>query len=204
MSNNQRPTVTELWEQWHAPLLRFLRYRTRDYHHADDLLQEVFLRVHRRWESLRSPERSMGWLWQIARNVVVDAYRQQRNDAPLTEDLIITTGLDDETNTLQQLAHCLPPLMQQLSQADREALERTAFDGMSQHDLSVALGMSFSGLKARVQRARSKLKALLLACCAVTQDTVGRLSGYQPSAGTCGANTSTSGDESFCGDCRHA
>lgn len=197
------PTVAELWERWHGPLLRFLRQRVGDPHQAEDVLQEVFLRVQQRLGGLQAPERSQSWLWQIARNAVIDAYRQRRPSAPLAADLAAPDGPPADTLALRLLAPCLRPLMQRLPAADREALERTAFDGVSQQDLSVALGMSFSGLKARVQRARGRLKALLLACCAVAQDQAGRLSGYRRLGRECGrGGCAADGAESFCGDGR--
>lgn len=197
------PTVAELWERWHGPLRGWLRGKIGDPDDAEDLLQEVFLRAHRAQERVHAPERATAWLWQIARNVLTDAYRQRRLTAPLPDDLAAPAGVEADTVTVRALARCLRPLMQQLAPADRAALERTAFDGMSQQELSVVLGMSFSGLKARVQRARARLKQLVAACCAVAKDGAGRLSGYRQEGSGCGlGGCAAGGRESFYGDGR--
>ncbi|HEY1012455.1 MAG TPA: sigma-70 family RNA polymerase sigma factor [Herpetosiphonaceae bacterium] len=196
------PTIDALWERWRGPLLGWLRGKVGDPHEAEDLLQEVFLRAHRAHATLHAPERATAWLWQIARNVVTDAYRQRREQAPLPEDLAAPAGAEADTLTVRQLARCVRPLLGRLAPADRAALEQTAFEGMSQQALSAALGLSFSGLKARVQRARGRLQALLLACCAVARDQAGRLSAYRPLGGGCGAGGCAGGDESFGAGCR--
>ena len=57
--------------------------------------------------------------------------------------------------------------------------------GLSQKDLAIRLGLSFSGAKSRVQRARGKLKQLLLDCCHFELDRFGRVIDYQPRCGCC-------------------
>ena len=51
---------------------------------------------------------------------------------------------------------------------------------------AVELGISTSGMKSRVQRARRQLKDLLTGCCAVQVDRLGAVSSYRPNAGRCG------------------
>jgi RNA polymerase sigma-70 factor (ECF subfamily) len=58
--------------------------------------------------------------------------------------------------------------------------------GQTHHDAAVEVGISTSGMKSRVQRARHQLKGLLTDCCTVQVDRLGAVSSYQPNAGTCG------------------
>ena len=78
------------------------------------------------------------------------------------------------------------PLAAQLPEIYRDALDRVDLAGQSHHDAAVEVGISTSGMKSRVQRARRQLKDLLTDCCAVQMDRLGAVSSYQPNAGPCG------------------
>ncbi|MEI6531184.1 MAG: sigma factor, partial [bacterium] len=72
-----KPTLRleEVWEGFHRKLTAFLRLRVRDPETAQDLLQEVFIRVHANLGCLRNPEKMESWLYQITRNILIDYYR---------------------------------------------------------------------------------------------------------------------------------
>jgi RNA polymerase sigma-70 factor (ECF subfamily) len=62
------PSTEMVWREFSGPMRGYLRARTRSSEEADDLLQEIFLRIHRRIDGLREPSRLSGWVFQIARN----------------------------------------------------------------------------------------------------------------------------------------
>src|SRR4051812_9511222 len=74
-----RDATTLLWRQFADPLRNFLRARTRTAADADDLLSEVFIRIQKRLPDLREPAKLQGWVYRIARNVVIDHYRKRRD-----------------------------------------------------------------------------------------------------------------------------
>ena len=80
-----------LWDDFAPPLRAFLARRVPAGVEPDDLLQDVFLRVVKHLDSLRSTERPEAWLFQIARNALRDALRaRQRKDGrtdPLDVDV---------------------------------------------------------------------------------------------------------------------
>jgi RNA polymerase sigma-70 factor, ECF subfamily len=67
----------------------------------------------------------------------------------------------------------------------RQALLLTEYKGLTQRELAERLGLSFSGAKSRVQRAREKLKAMLLDCCHFEFDRLGKVIDYQPKCACC-------------------
>jgi RNA polymerase sigma-70 factor (ECF subfamily) len=78
----------------------------------------------------------------------------------------------------------------------REALLLTEWQGVSQHEMAARLGLSPSGAKSRVQRARRRLKALLLDCCALELDRRGTVLDVVPRGGRrggCGAREGSDG-----------
>ncbi len=129
------------------------------------------------------------WLYRSARNAVIDHYRTRHRHDPLDElgdRWPEPEPADDRPNAaVRDLAGCLRPLAAQLPEIYREALDRVDLAGQSHHDAAIELGISTSGMKSRVQRARRQLRDLLTGCCAVHMDRMGAVSSYQPNAGTC-------------------
>jgi RNA polymerase sigma-70 factor (ECF subfamily) len=174
----------QLWEQFSAPLQRFIRRRVRDPHSAEDILQEVFLKIHTRIDSLHQQDRVASWIYQITRNAIADYYRVQRPTAAVPETLVAPDALVSD-DVVQELLPCVAAMVHDLPDVYREALHLTEYQGLSQKQLSERLGISFSGAKSRVQRARAKIKEQLLACCHFQFDYAGRIIDYQPHCACC-------------------
>ena len=100
-----------LWEDFAPPLRAFLARRVPAGVEPDDLLQDVFLRVVKHLNSLRSTERPEAWLFQIARNALRDALRsRQRRDGrtdPLEVDLPAEADTAAGRDSEEELAPCL-------------------------------------------------------------------------------------------------
>ena len=166
-----------IWNQYRHRLLAFIRGRVGDESAADDILQEVFIRVHQHLCCLPQPDKLESWIYQIARNLIIDHYRKRREVVELPDDLPAELDLP-ETSAESELAEGLKEMVAQLPEPYREALLLTEYQGMTQPDLARRLGISLSGAKSRVQRARDKLRDLLLACCHVELDRRGRVMDY--------------------------
>lgn len=68
-------TTERVWEEFHAPLQQFIRRRISDEATAEDILQEVFLRIHQHMDALKDVRKLEGWIYQITRHAIIDAYR---------------------------------------------------------------------------------------------------------------------------------
>lgn len=171
-------TPSSLWFEFAAPLRAFLARRVPAGVDPDDVLQEVFLRMVRHLPTLRDAGRTEAWLYQIARNSLIDATRAWRRREALTEPIDIEAILDDTTpadvrSAEAELARCLTPFIGRLKAPYRAAIELTTVEGLSQIEAASRAGISVSGMKSRVQRARGQLKAMLLECCHVDLDARG-------------------------------
>ncbi len=71
------------------------------------------------------------------------------------------------------LSRCLDPFIERLDAQEREALEMTDLGELSQREAADALGIPYSTMKSRVQRARSQLKGALQDCCRFEVDARG-------------------------------
>jgi RNA polymerase sigma-70 factor, ECF subfamily len=166
-----------IWDAYCCRLLAFLRGRVSDDAEAEDLLQEVFIRVHQHLCCLPIPEKMDGWVYQIARNLVIDYYRRRHITDELTADLPIEYE-SEEPDSQSELALSVRAMVEGLPAPYRDALLMTEYQGLSQVELAGKIGLTLSAAKSRVQRARDKLREMLLSCCHIELDRRGRVMGY--------------------------
>ncbi len=180
-----------LWEQFGPPLRGFLARRVPPGVDADDLVQEVFLRVIRGLAGLRSTDRPEAWLFQIARNALLDSLRARvRRDGrtdPLEGDLPADADPAADRAAEAELAPCLTAMIDRLAEPYRTAITLTSLHGISQADAARRLGVSVSGMKSRVQRGRVHLRQMLVTCCSIAVDVRGGVADFHKRApGACG------------------
>ncbi len=177
----------EFWSQTHARLCRFVCGRLSDPDDAEDVLQEVFLRIYRQSGSLRDPRKLESWMIQIARNRIIDHYRSRRAWTGLSETLSSADNPIEQAEAQPQ-AGLLPHVraaVQALPAPYREALVLADLQGIPQAELAERMGISLSGAKSRVQRARAKVKAALLRCFDFELDARGQVMDYREHACCC-------------------
>jgi RNA polymerase sigma-70 factor, ECF subfamily len=184
------------WRELHDQLLGFIARRVRTREDAEDILQEVMLRIHRSSGELEHVERVTGWIYRVAGNAIVDYYRKPaRRELPAGWQLDVegpggseSAPVSDEPRTAElrgELARCLAPLIERLPASYRQALVFTELEGVTQAEAAARLGLSVSGMKTRVQRARGRLRNLLLDCCHVELDRRRGVTGYRSRRGPC-------------------
>ncbi len=183
---------TAVWAEFAVPLRAFVARRVPPGIDPDDVVQEVFLRVVRHLPSLREAERIEGWLYQIARNAMRDAFRaRRRRDARTTplEGEVAAAAFDEDVRAAEaELAPCLAPMVARLPEPYRSALELTSLQGLTQTAAAGRAGISVSGMKSRVQRGRSQLRQMLLRCCQVEVDARGGVADYRHLRGATGCD----------------
>ena len=170
--------ASSMWEQLHDGLRTFIAKRVGNEAEIEDLLQEVFLRVHQNAESLQEPERMVSWVFQITRNAIIDHYRsaERRRELPaglateIEEDKKAMAVEEDESEAKYELSHCLRPMIDRLSPEYREAIRLVELDGLTNQEAATKLGLSVPGMKSRVQRGRQQIRKMLDECCLIELD----------------------------------
>jgi RNA polymerase sigma-70 factor, ECF subfamily len=186
-------TTEELWQLVHDGLRAFIAKRVSDQGHVDDILQEVFMRVHRQMDAVNDPRRVVSWIYQITRNAIIDHYRkpgrQREVPAGLSAELEVLNEVSetaaDTAELRAELAGCLRPMIEQLSQDYRDAITLVELQGLTQQAAAKQMGISLSGMKSRVQRGRARLKQLLDDCCLIEIDRRGGVVDYRTRASGC-------------------
>ena len=174
--------VNNVWLQMRGGLRAFIAKRVANEAEAEDILQEVFLRMHRKLDSLKDPRRIVSWLFQITRHTIIDHYRapERRREVPagLAADLDsahpaltpLPPQFKDSDQLREELAGCLSPMIERLPSQYREAVTLVELEGLTQNAAAKQLGLSVSGMKSRVQRGRQQLKRMLDECCLIQLD----------------------------------
>ena len=171
----------QVWDEFSTALRAFIRRRVRDDHVADDLLQDVFVRIHDKLDALDDEERMASWIFRIARNVVTDFYRR-RSDDTFDEKDIATDQVTRDENINEQVGQWLINRIAELPEDYRIAVSLSELKGVRQTEIAEQLGLSASGAKSRVQRGRKMLKEMLLRCCHFEFDRRGNVIDYQVKA----------------------
>jgi len=151
--------VDELYDR-HAPLLLGLILQiVRDRNDAEDVLQEVFLRVWQRADSynpaLGSPS---AWLCRVARNRAIDRVRARRGNSALTAEQAGADEWRDEGVSPEQAAMAwsdgrrLGAALEALAPEERTLIESAYFEGYTQSELAVRFGLPIGTVKARIRR----------------------------------------------------
>ena len=195
-----------VWSELHANIRSFVARRVREQADVDDIVQRVFLHVHRGLPTLRDTDRLHAWIYQTTRRAIADFYRSpsQKREMATGSAEDFADGLagadteDTEESATRELSTCLKPLLRHLAGADQQALQMVEFDGLTQVEAAARLGLSVSGMKSRVQRARSRLRAALDDCCRIALDRRGGVISYEPRSSNCSSCTPASDSSSDC------
>lgn len=169
------PRTTEAaWEELHGRLLSFLRARVRNDADAEDLLQDVFTRIHANAGRLTEVDSVTGWIFRLTRNAVIDFHRARARRPEIllpSEDVAGDAMAPEDPETARsELTACLAPLLERLPERYSQALALTELAEIGHKDAAKQMGLSLPAMKSRVSRGRTKLKDLLLDCCHIELD----------------------------------
>ncbi len=173
-------TAKEIRNDFGHRLKRFVLKRVQDEQGAEDILQEVFIKIHAHIHELRDEDKLEFWLYRITRNAINDFYRRRQIKTASLDNLESVMEEISASEDVAEIGSCLKPMIDRMSPKYSQALALTELEGVSQQQLAERLNLSFSGAKSRVQRARQGLKEMLLAGCNLEFDHLGTLMDCSP------------------------
>ena len=176
--------VTEnIWHEYQSRLAAFIRSRVAE-DAVDDLLQDVFMKIHLRIDSLKDDTKLESWLYQITRNAITDFYRSKRTLEELPK-WIEQPQSEEEENIRYELSVCLEPMVKELPDKYRSAIQLSEMENRTQQEVAELEGISLSGAKSRVQRGRALLKTMLNDCCQFELNHKNQVVSYEKKESDC-------------------
>ena len=160
----------EVWNIWLSSKDRLYRYvlsRFKDKELAEDITQDVLLKIHKSCCSDKEIKNINSWLFQMAHNASLDHLKKGNREITLIENP------DVDENIWSDLSSFLDPLISCLPESYAVPLKMSDIDGIKQQEIANQLGISLTATKSRIQRARKNLKEQIKTCYHIELDKNG-------------------------------
>lgn len=155
----------QLYDHYIAPIYRFILVKVTNREEAEDLTHEVFLSA---WQNLKSYKHRgfpfSSWLYQIARNKVIDHYRTKKSHTSIEnmdEDSLKVVGVAEmNLNTTLEIEQ-VKKAIAQLSPEQQDVIILKFTEDLSNKEIADTLGKTEGAVRLLQHRAVNNLKALL-------------------------------------------
>jgi RNA polymerase sigma-70 factor (ECF subfamily) len=167
--------VSEIYDQYHTKVRRFILTLVRDRWIADDLTQETFVRIQERLDAVKDPSKISAWIFRIAYNLCQDQFRQSKQSINKT-GTSRADGRNGDALPLQkeleqrQMGACVQSQLDLLPESLRTVLVLHDTMEFSHKEISEVIGITTENSKVRLHRARKKLRAILEEECTFARD----------------------------------
>lgn len=171
------PCVLAAWQAHEGELRHWLIGRLHDPAHAEDVLQDVFVRALREGGHFCRLDSPRAWLYQVARHAVIDQHRLRKSSVPAEESLAQPEVVD---RPVDALVTGLAESLDALEPDDRDVLLRCDLEGQTQAAYAAAHRLTLPAVKSRIQRARARLRRHVIERAQVRFDANGRVCCHGP------------------------
>lgn len=173
-----------LWEQISITLSKYIKKHINNKSDAEDVLQEVLLKIYSNIDDLRDYRKISVWVYKIAKNTIIDYYRRKNKEMVQLAENVFEEDIDEDScNT--EISKCLNKMIEYLPEKYKEVIKLIEYNGLTQKEVSQHLGISVSAVKSRVHRARAMLKKMLIECCYIELDRLGNVIDYKHKTSDC-------------------
>jgi RNA polymerase sigma-70 factor, ECF subfamily len=158
----RRERFEAAYRELYAPICGYALRRVHDPEDAAEAIAETFATLWRRFDRCPEGDELRPWLFGVARRVIANQRRGERRRSALGERL--AANLDPATFEAilpDEATSDLVGALATLNESDRELLSLVAWEGLTRHELAVALGTSRAVARLRLHRARKRLRAAL-------------------------------------------
>lgn len=162
-----------VWDSFGQRLSRFINLRVSNKSDAEDLLQEVFLKIHKNLDDLEDNKKLSGWIFSITRNTITDYYRKKSSIKDIEFKDYLELPDSHKKDDLKQIKYCLNSFKSSIPEKYREVIELSDFEGVKQKEIAKQLGISLPAVKSRIRRGRKKIKQHFAECCKFEFDKKG-------------------------------
>ena len=151
----------DIWKLHADDIKYFIFSKVKDEVVAEDLVQETFIKVHTKLNTLKDKDKLKSWLFSIARYTVMDYFRSKK--------IVYETTDEDFIFEEQKLEHteadCLHGIIKSLPKKYRDPLFLSDVKGLKQQQIADQLHLPLSTIKSQIQRGRKLIAQGFVDCC---------------------------------------
>lgn len=173
-------SIDLLWNELNKKLLQFIRGKVNNIHDAEDLLQDVFVKVYKSIDQLENKDKIHAWIYQITRNTIIDYYKKKKDVVIAPEDMDIEETIEISDNMNDDISKCIEKMLFDLPEKYAQVYTMYEKESMKHKDIAETLDISLSNSKVRLKRAKALFKEKLLNCCEFEVDKYGNIINYHP------------------------
>lgn len=163
LQGNQK-AFRELISRHHSTAFAVVRSVMGDRDDVEDVVQQVYIRVHRGLASFRGDAKFSTWLYRIARNEAINAVKRRRLETMPVEDVVVAAPEDsrpDRAHERAALGHYVEQAMQQLDENQRTALELRYMGERTYDEIAEIMDVPLGTVKTYIHRGKAELKRVL-------------------------------------------
>lgn len=160
-----------IWNNFNDELYFFILKKVKNQEATKDIFQNTFLKIHKNLSKLKKEEKVKAWIFQIARNEIVNYFNK--------ESIYVGVLEIDKENSIQEYQEicCFDKFINDLPEIYKQVIELIYIEGQKQKDISKKLEISLESVKGRIKRAKDILKKNFNECCKYELDKNGKLIG---------------------------
>lgn len=166
-------TTQQVWTKYADDIKYFILSKVKNINITEDLVQDTFIKVHTKLHTLKDITKLKPWLFSIARNTVIDYFKNTNQPLKLAT---FETETQIETH-IHTEKDCLQGILKSLPKKYRDPLFLADIKGLKQQEVAEQLKQSLPTTKSQIQRARKLIAKGFMDCCGFVLNDEGKLVG---------------------------
>jgi RNA polymerase sigma-70 factor, ECF subfamily len=170
--------LAEVYTKFRKSLFSYIYSKINNREDAEDILQNVFVKMHTNIETLSDKEKIQNWLYRITRNAIIDYYRSKGNKKrklELTEKFPADLEEEQYSDNTKGMDKCVRGFIDQLPEEYKSIIVDSELKGIPQKELSKKYDLEYVTLRSRVQRGRERIHKMFTNCCSIQTDKRGNI-----------------------------
>lgn len=172
--------LDKIWNEFNVQLLNYIKPKVENHMDADDILQEVFIKIHNNIDKLVELENIGAYIYKMTKNSITDYYRKKKESIIPIENVDYILDEEDKKETVNdEIINCVKSLIVDLPDKYKDVYSLHEDEKFKHQDISEMLDISLSTSKVRLKRAKDHIKKQLSDCCDFNTDEYGNIIEYK-------------------------
>lgn len=177
---NNATETTNLWKNHSNELWAYFKNRVNNSSDAEDLLQELYIRIHINCNKISTLKSTSAWIYTIAQNLLIDYYRRKgikptdKLDASLAEQFNLESNI-----TIKEGLQDLKSILSDIRKDYYQIIWSVLIQGESISHYATKHDLPINTVKSHLQRAKKILHERIETCCHLSYDNSGKIIDYK-------------------------